>query len=127
MSPFRIRTQSYGAISTHIYNFQDNHCDQYSDCLCPRCITNTVGCKTHAILDCPYSKHLALPLIRKICTLLYNAVQTSWDSLLTPQQILLLLGKPPELLPKKLHKAWTEATLKEILQCISSLKKILYS
>ena len=73
MSLFRIRTQSHGAIPTHCYHFEDSHHHQYSDCLCPRCTTNTVGCQIHAILDCPYSKHLALPLIRKIRTLLYNA------------------------------------------------------
>jgi len=79
------------------------------------------------MLHCPYSRHLALPLIRKIRTLLYNAGQASWDSLLIPQQISLILGNLPELLPKKLHKAWTEATLKEILPYISSLKTLLYT
>jgi len=122
MSLFRIRTQSHGAIPTHCHHFELSHRDQYND-------TNTVGCETHAILarDCPYSKHLALPLIRKICTLLHNAGQPSWDSLLIPQQISLILGNPPELLPKKLNKAWTEATLKEILPYISSLETLLYT
>jgi len=127
MSLFRICTQSHPAISTHCYHFEHSHRDQYSDRLCQQCTTNTVGCETHAILDCPYSKHLTLPLIRKIRALLYNAGQASWDSLLIPQQISLILGNPPELLPKKLHKAWTEATLKEILPYISSLETIFYT
>jgi len=74
-----------------------------------------------------FSKYLVIPLIRKIRTLLYNAGQTSWDTLLIPQQISLILGNPPELLPKKLHKAWTKATLKEILTYISSLETLLYT
>jgi len=113
MSLFRIHTQSHGAIPTQCYHFEHSHRDQCSDRLCQRCTTNTVGCEAHAILDYPYSKRLALPLIRKIRALLYNAGQASWDFLLIPQQISLILGNPPELLPKKLHKAWTEVMLKE--------------
>ena len=94
---------------------------------CQQCTTNTVGCESHAILDCPYSKHMALPIIRKIHTLIYIAWQASWDSLLISQQISLILGNPPELLLKKLHQTWTEATLKEILPYISSLKTLLYT
>jgi len=127
MNLFRIFTQNHGSIPTHCYHFEHSHRDQYSDCLCQRYTTNTVDCETHAILDCPYPTHLALPLIRKIRTLLHNVGQSSWDSLLIPQQISLILGNPPELLPQKLHKAWTEATLKEILPNISSLETLLYT
>jgi len=59
-----------------------------------------------------------LPIICKIDTLLYNIGQAYWDSLLIPQQ----LGNPPELLPKKFQKVWTEVTLKKILPYISSLE-----
>jgi len=127
MSLFRICTQTHGAIETHCYHFEHSHRDQYSDRVFQRCTTNTVGCETHALLDCPYSKHLALPLIRKIRTLPHNAGQASWDSLLIPQQISLILGNPPEPLPKKLHRAWTEATLREILPYIIPGNTLLYT
>jgi len=66
MSLFRIRTQSHGAIPTHTYHFEDNKRNLDGDRLCTRCTTNTLGCETHAILECTYSKHLVFPLINKL-------------------------------------------------------------
>jgi len=127
MSLFWLRTQSHGTIPTHTYHFEDNMRNLYGDRLCTRCTTNTLGCETHAILECNYSKHLASPLIHKLRSLLSKAGQPSWDSLPTSQQISIILGNPPPSLPTKLHKVLTETTLYEILPHISSLKTLLYT
>jgi len=66
-------------------------------------------------------------LSKKKYHILYNTGEASWDSLPTPQQLSLILDDTPDLLPKKLglHKAWTEATLKEMLPYDSSLETLL--
>jgi len=83
MSLFRLRTQSHRAIPTHTYHFEDNMHNLYGDRLWTRCTTNTLGCETHAILECTFSKHLAFQLIQKLRSLLSKAGQPSWDSLPT--------------------------------------------
>ena len=127
MSLFQIHTHSHKAIPTHTYHFEDNQRDLYTARLCPSCNTNTVGSETHVIFDCPYSKHLAIPLIRKFQTLLTNAGQTPWTCLTPRQHLSLILGNPPLSLLKKLHTAWTRNSLKEILPYIASLEKLLYA
>jgi len=101
MSLFRIRTQSHGAIPTHTYHFEDNKRNLDGDRLCTRCTTNTLGCETHAILECTYSKQLVSPLINKLRSLLSKAGQPPLDSLPTSQQISIILGNPPSSLPTK--------------------------
>jgi len=127
MSLSRLRTQSHGAIPAHNYYFEDNMRNLHGDRLCTRCTTNTLGCETHAILECTFSKLLAFPLIHKLRSLLSKAGQPSWDSLPTSQQISIILGNPPSSLSTKLLKVWTETTLKEILPYISSLETLLYT
>ena len=127
MSLLRIRTQSHGGNPTYTYHFEDNMRNLYGDRLCSRCTTNTLGCETHAILECTSSKHLVSPLINKLRSLLSKAGQPSWDSLPTSQHISTILGNPPSSLPAKLHKVWTETTLNEILPYISSLETLLYT
>jgi len=107
MSLFSIRTQSHRAIPTHTYHFEDNMRNLYGDRLCTRCTTDTLGCETHVILECTYSRHLVSPLINKLRSLLSKAGQPPWDSLPTSQQISIILGNPPFPLPTKLHKVWT--------------------
>jgi len=127
MSLFRLRTQSHGATPTHTYHFEDNMRKLYGDRLFTRCTTNTLGCKTHAILECTFSKHLESLLIHKFRSLLSKVGQPSWVSPSTSQQISIILGKPPSSLSTKLHKVCTETTLNEILTYISSLETLLYT
>ena len=96
MSLFQIRTQSHGAIPTHTYHFEDNMRNLYGDRLWTWCTTNTLGCKTNAILECTYFKHLVSPLIDKLRSLLSKAGQPSWDSLPTSHHVTFSHGKRSE-------------------------------
>jgi len=127
MNLFRIRTQSHGAIPTHTYHFEDNMRNLYGDRLCTRCTNNTLGCETHAILECTFSKHLVSPPINTLRTLLSKAGNPFWDFLPMQEQISIILGNPPLSLPTKLHKAWTKTTLNEILPHISFLEALMYT
>jgi len=109
MSLFRIRTQSHGAIPTHTYHFEDNMRNLYRDRLCSRCTTNTLGCETHAILECTSSKHLVSPLINKLRSLLSKAGQPSWDSLPTSQQISIILSFPTRQTSQSLDRDHTSS------------------